>query len=349
MGLARTGLADPALHLHAHGVQHLTGKPDRRPSLTRRALLRATGGLGLLGALTLPAAGLFSPAQAALPFSEIAEGVYVRFGVHEEVTAANCGAIANIGFIVGDDSVAVIDTGTTHSQGVALRDAVAAVTDKPISHVINTHVHFDHCFGNDAFSALAIPIVGHKNLPRALADRGAFYSELLIDLCPDFAGTKVVAPTETVADSLDIDLGKRPLHLTAWPTAHTNTDLTVFDQKSGTLWTGDLVFAERLPTLDGSINGWLGLLNSLLPEDVQLIVPGHGVVSDGRAALAAERAYLEALRDGVRQALADDLDIPETLARLDSDAWPGWPHDWQVVENVHGRNIVSAYTELEWE
>jgi len=349
MGLAGAGLADPALHLRARGVQHLTGKPDRRPPLTRRALLRASGGLGLLGALLLPAAGLLSPAQAALPFSEVADGVYVRFGVHEEVTAANCGAIANIGFIVGDDSVAVIDTGTTHNQGLALRDAVAAVTDKPISHVINTHVHFDHCFGNDAFSALSVPIIGHKNLPRALADRGTFYSDLLSGLCPDFAGTKVVPPTETVADSLDIDLGKRPLRLTAWPTAHTNTDLTVYDGRTGTLWTGDLIFAERLPTLDGSIIGWLTMLDSLLPDAVRQIVPGHGAVSDGRAALAAERAYLEALRDGVRQALADDLDIPETLARLDNTDWPGWPRDWQVVENVHGRNIVSAYTELEWE
>ncbi|MEQ9609812.1 MAG: quinoprotein relay system zinc metallohydrolase 2 [Kiloniellaceae bacterium] len=341
-------MADPALHLLAHGVEHLAGKPDRRPSLTRRALLRA-GGLSLIGALTLPAAGLFSPAQAAFPFSEVADGIYVRYGVHEEVTAANCGAIANIGFIVGEDSVAVIDTGTTHGQGMALRAAVAAATDKPISHFINTHVHFDHCFGNDAFRALTVPIIGHKNLPRALADRGTFYAELLTDLCPDFAGTKVVAPTATVAETLDIDLGKRPLRLTAWPTAHTNTDLTVFDGRTGTLWTGDLVFAERLPTLDGSINGWLAVLDSLLPEDVRQIVPGHGAVSDGRAALAAERAYLEALREGVRQALADDLDIPETLARLDSEDWPGWPRDWQVVENVHGRNIVNAYTELEWE
>lgn len=341
-------MANPPVHLYAHGLQHLASGAHPPASPDRRALLRA-GGLGFLAALLLPAAGLVSPARATLPFSEVAEGVYVRFGVHEEVTAANCGAIANIGFIVGAESVAVIDTGSSHNEGVALRDAVAAVTDKPISHVVNTHVHFDHCFGNDAFAGLGVPIIGHKNLPRALADRGAFYSELLSGLCPDFAGTEVVPPGETVAETLDIDLGDRPLRLTAWPTAHTNTDLTVFDRRTGTLWAGDLIFAERLPTLDGSIVGWLATLDGLLPPDVRQVVPGHGAVSDGRAALAAERAYLEALRDGVRQALADDLDIPETLARLDNEDWPGWPREWQVVENVHGRNIVSAYTELEWE
>jgi quinoprotein relay system zinc metallohydrolase 2 len=226
-----------------------------------------------------------------------------------------------------------------------LRQAVAGVTDKPISHVIATHVHFDHCFGHSAFADLPLRLIGHKNLPRALADRGAFYSKLLSDICPDFAGTVVVPPNETVTDVLDIDLGNRPLRLKAWPTAHTNTDLTVFDSKSATLWTGDLLFVERLPTLDGSVNGWLQALDMLLPDEVKRVVPGHGAVSDGRVALAAERLYLETLRDGVRQALQDDLDIPATLLRIGDEN----PQHWKVFENVHGRNIVSAYTELEWE
>ncbi|GAB4233377.1 MAG: quinoprotein relay system zinc metallohydrolase 2 [Kiloniellaceae bacterium] len=296
-----------------------------------------------MAGLLLPAATL--PAEAALPFEEVAEGIFVRFGLHEEVTAANCGAIANTGFIVGEDSVAVIDSGTTHRQGLALREAVAAATDKPISHLFATHVHFDHCFGHSAFADLPLRSIGHRNLPRALAERGPFYSELLTETCPDFAGTVVVPPNETVTDRLQVDLGHRPLQVRAWRTAHTNTDLTVFDEKTGTLWTGDLVFAERLPTLDGSINGWLQVLDELLDDGVVRIVPGHGPVSDGRAALAAERAYLETLRDGVRAAIAEGLDIPATLERLGSDNG----QNWQVFEHNHGRNIVSAYTELEWE
>jgi quinoprotein relay system zinc metallohydrolase 2 len=310
--------------------------------------LRAGGSAALAGALAgllLPATAALAPAAAALPLEEVAEGVYVRFGVQEEVTAANCGAIANIGFIVGATSVAVVDTGTTHSQGLALREAVAAVTDKPVSHVITTHVHFDHSFGLSAFAELPLRSIGHRNLPRALAERGAYYSRLLSGICPDFAGTVVVPPKETVDAVLEIDLGGRPLRLTAWPTAHTNTDLTVFDAKTGSLWAGDLIFDGRLPTLDGSVTGWLGVLDDLLPAEVIRVIPGHGPVSDGRAALAAERRYLESLRDDVRLALSENLDIPETLARLGTADL----HDWQVVEDVHGRNIVSAYKELEWE
>jgi quinoprotein relay system zinc metallohydrolase 2 len=352
MGLSRAGLANPAVFLHADGLLHLGLRTSPQPQLTRRALLRAGGQAalaGVLAGLLLPAVATLSPAAAALPFREVAEGVFVRFGLHEEVTAANCGAIANVGFIVGEASVAVVDSGTTHQQGLALRQAVAAVTDKPISHLVATHVHFDHCFGHSAFADLPLRSIGHRNLPRALAERGPFYSRLLSGICPDFAGTVVVAPNETVDDVLDVDLGNRPLRLKAWPTAHTNTDLTVFDHKTATLWAGDLVFDQRLPTLDGSILGWLKVLDELLPQEVQRVIPGHGAVSDGRAAVAAQRRYLEALRDGVRQALAEDLDIPATLQRLGEADSPHWPRQWKVTENVHGRNIVSAYTELEWE
>src|SRR3546814_3330405 len=87
-------------------------------------------------------------AAAALSFREVADGIFVRFGLHEEVTAENCGAIANLGFIIGGKSVAVVDTGTTRQEGEALRAAVAVATDRPISHVVATHVHFDHCSGH---------------------------------------------------------------------------------------------------------------------------------------------------------------------------------------------------------
>src|SRR3546814_6857559 len=119
----------------------------------------------------------------------------------------NCGAIANLGFIIGGKSVAVVDTGTTRQEGEALRAAVAVATDRPISHVVATHVHFDHCFGHCAFSDLPVRFVGHRNLPRALAERAEFYTKLLSDTCPAFAGTVVVPPKMTVKAGAEIDLG----------------------------------------------------------------------------------------------------------------------------------------------
>ncbi|WP_162901349.1 quinoprotein relay system zinc metallohydrolase 2 [Breoghania sp. L-A4] len=328
------------MDLRAAECNHLMSR-TASPHATRRRVLQ---GLGAAAAILPLDPGLLH-AAAELPFVEVASGIYVRHGVQEELSAANGGAIANIGFIIGADSVAVIDSGATRQQGEAVLRAVAAVTDRPVSHLIATHVHLDHCFGHAAFDTGSLVSLGHHRLPRALAERGPFYLERIHALSPDFASTTFVPPTRTVEDTLTIDLGNRLIELAAWPAAHTDNDLTVFDHRTKTLWAADLLFDARLPTLDGSLLGWLEVLDRLITPDVDLVVPGHGGISDGRATLARQRGYLAAIRDGVRDALDDGLDIPATLRRLEDTGRA----DWLLFDAFHGRNIVTAYTELEWE
>jgi len=114
-------------------------------------------------------------AMSELTVSEVAPGVYVHFGQHQLPDAVNQGAIANIGFIVGDSCVAVIDTGGNPAQGYALKAAVEKTTNKPVCYVINTHVHPDHIYGNIAFKQKGVKFIGHQKLARAMSARGGYY------------------------------------------------------------------------------------------------------------------------------------------------------------------------------
>ena len=299
-----------------------------------------------LALLAILGAGAWAAEPVPLPVREIAPGVYVHEGVQAEATAENLGGIANVGFVVGAAAVAVIDTGGSAAFGERLRAAVRAVSELPFRYVINTHVHPDHVFGNAAFVADAPVFVGHARLPGALAARGAYYLDALPERLGAAAGTRVVAPTLTVADRLEIDLGGRLLRLTAHPTAHTDNDLTVHDAATGTLWLGDLLFRERIPVIDGSLKGWLEVTEELRRTAAARVVPGHGpVTADWPGALDPQERYLRALLDEIRAALAAGGRMEaavETVGRAERG-------NWLLFDDYHARNVVTAFAELEWE
>ena len=321
----------PAAHRHA-------------PS--RRALC---GGLGAALLCCLPELR----AQAALlrdqplPVTEIAAGLFVSQGVHAEVTAANLGAIANIGFIIGSEQVAVIDSGGCRLWGERLREAIRRHTDLPIGYLIQSHMHPDHVFGAAAFLPEKPEIIGHRALPAALARREAYYARRLQEALGDLAaGSIIVPPTRLVEGRAEIDLGGRVLELTAHPPAHTDNDLSLFDRQTRTLWAGDLLFMERVPALDGSLLGWLAAMEELRRVPAARVVPGHGPrVAAWPGALADQQRYLGLLRDEIRARLRGGGTMEEAIATVGrSEA-----ARWALFDDYNPRNVAAAFHELEWE
>jgi quinoprotein relay system zinc metallohydrolase 2 len=302
----------------------------------------------------LAAAAAAQPGAAPLRVDQVAPGVYVHIGQHKDFEDAYDGDIANIGFVIGTDAVAVIDTGGSYAVGMALKEALRAITPLPIRYVINTHVHPDHVFGNAAFidddpaGAGAQPrFIGHAMLPQAMALRGdAYLRNLKKQLGGAAEKSRLVAPSETVQGHLTLDLGQRELELRAWPSAHTNNDLTLFDVASGTLWTGDLLFIERTPAIDGDVKGWLSATDALQKVPAVTTIPGHGPVTRHKnAALARQRAYLATLLRDVRTSIRDGTSMTDTMATAAASE----RGRWQLFDVVNRRNVNLIYPALEWE
>ena len=312
------------------------------PDLARRRLV--------LAALAICWGSAAAPAARAADFAlqQIAPGVYAHQGAVAEEDAINQGDIANLAVVIGARGLAVIDAGGSVAVGRRFLAAIRAITDKPILYLINTHEHPDHVFGDAAFATPGVAFVGHKNLPRALAARGAFYLKRFRSILGDEAirEVRLVTPTILVDKEMTLDLGDRKLVLQAWPPAHTDCDLTIYDPETRTLFAGDLVFSGHLPVIDGSIKGWLGLLDALAAIPALWVVPGHGPLSEPwPAALADERRYFERLKKDIEAALASGEDM-----RRAADAAAASERDkWRLFDDYNARNAAAAYAEFEWD
>jgi len=314
--------------------------------MTSRRLLAALGA-GAAVALFAASSDPSAAESDIAPLTQVAPGVYVHTGRVEDFSESNAGDISNSGAIVGTRCVAVIDTGGSFKAGAALRRAVEGVTQLPVCYVVNTHVHPDHVFGNAAFRGAGVEFVGHARLPAAIAQRARGYAAALErNIGPAAAGTETVAPTRTVADSEEIDLGDRKIVLKAWRTAHTDNDLTVYDPATGTLFLSDLLFVEHTPVVDGSLKGWMQVLDELRTLDPKVVVPGHGAVpAPWPASIDDEMRYLAVLRDGVRAELARNRTIQQAVDGVGGEE----SGRWKLFEAFHRRNVTASYAELEWE
>lgn len=281
------------------------------------------------------------------PVTEVAPGVWVHKAHQAEVNPDNGGDIANLGFVIGRDAVAVIDAGSTAAVARALLAEIRARTDLPVRWAIVTHMHPDHALGASVFQAAGATLIGHDKLPRALRARAETYTAALARLIgPAFDGTQVALPDESVATTREIDLGGRVLLLEAHPVAHTDNDLTVFDPATGSWFMGDLLFMGHVPALDGSLRGWLSLSRELGQRRVARAIPGHGpVAAPWPQAAAPMRAYLDAIAAETRAAIAAGRPMLGAVAEIGESQRA----NWLLFDAFNQRTATAAFQELEWE
>lgn len=278
---------------------------------------------------------------------KVAKDVYVFIGHTADFDTANGGNIVNTGFIIAPEGVLVIDTGPSLRYGQQMRQAIATVTQKPVVQALNTHHHPDHFLGNQAFAD--VPIASLPEIQTAIASEGNAFAENLYRMSGDWmTGTEVRVPTQVVGGGV-IELAGRRLRLLALA-GHTGADLAIFDETSGVLFAGDLVFNDRAPTTPhAQIDHWLASLvklESLTQEpSFRALVPGHGAVTGDSSSIDRTRVWLNWLTETFQAAAIEGMDMNEVLARPLPEKFRNLP----VAENEYRRSVGHLFPAIELE
>jgi cyclase len=253
---------------------------------------------------------------------------------------------SNAGLVVDGDASLLVDTlfdlRLTAEMLESMRRASSAA--EHIDAVVNTHANGDHCYGNQLVagaeivasrasaeemeavppSLLAGLLAAAPQLPDPL---GAYLTEIFGTF--SFDGIELVAPTRTFDGSLSLRVGDRAVELYELGPAHTGGDVAVHLPDADVVFTGDLVFHGGHPIVwAGPVTNWITACDRLLALGPDVVVPGHGAVSD-RSCIEAERSYLQWLVD-------------EGTPRLESGSSP-----MEAAKDLAGESPYSEWGEGE--
>jgi glyoxylase-like metal-dependent hydrolase (beta-lactamase superfamily II) len=285
-----------------------------------------------------------APVVADVEPDEIAPGVHV-------IPDGRVPLVPNIGIVVGEREVLVVDTGMGPKNGRRVLEKARALTDKPLVLTI-THFHPEHGFGAQEFSEARI--VYNRTQQAELAEKGAPYLDMFRTfgdaVADQLEGIELVEPDEVYDGELMLELGGTTVELREFGLAHTRGDQVVFLPEQGVLFTGDLVETRFFPIFpwfppdDVDVNGskWIDVLARLEALQPDVVVPGHGEVG-GPDVIAQVRAYLEDVRERVREA-SDGRSSEEVKAALEPEIRAAYP-TWDAPEWI-GFAVECFYAEL---
>lgn len=238
-------------------------------------------------------------------FVEVAREVYLlRYPVLD----------VNVTLVVGDGEALLVDTLSTDAQARELADAARAVTGYPWT-LVNTHHHFDHCFGNAVLAAGGRPVWGQEEAAALLAEQAArlqrqWYAQFAPsqpELAAGLAAVRVLPPDHTVHQQATVRLGDRLVLLRHLGRGHTAGDLVVQVPDADLLLAGDLVEQSGPPAFEDAYPlEWPETVAALLrlAGPGTTVVPGHGTPVD-REFVAAQHRDLAALAWLIRDGDAD--------------------------------------------
>jgi len=285
------------------------------------------------------------------PADKIAANTYVIHGPVELPDEINLGFMNNPGFVVTNDGVVVIDPGSSLQIGKMVLRQIKKITDKPVTHVLNTHIHGDHWLGNQAFSE-AYPealIMAHPKMISKANNGDAKRWLNLLERMTNGAtkGTKPVVPTKAIHNAFQFKTGGMTFEIFASDTAHSRTDIMIHIIERSVVFTGDNVLNRRIASMDdATFVGNIKACDTALQIKARHYVPGHGQ-SSNIGIVSQFKTYLNIVYSQAThyydEGLSDFEMKPKIVAQLNDFK------DWSDFDQMVGKHISLATLEAEAE
>ena len=287
-------------------------------------------------------------ADLLLKSVQVSPNIYAVIGEITGQSYENDGLNSNLGFVVTPEGVVVVNSGPSVRVAKALHEAIRKTTAQPIKWVINVNSRSHYWFGNAYFHALNVPIIAQQEAVRDMRDMGEAQLEALKGVLKDkAAGSNIVYPSKLIKDKHEIKLGGVTFQLISFGAAHTAGDIVVWLPQQKVLFSGDLVFTERilgvLPI--GNSGGWVKAFDSAMALGPKLIVPGHGKPTNVQQATRDTKDYLVYNRTAVKKMLDKGASLQDAVEKIDQSKF-------KYLENFDAwsrRNVSQIFTEMEQE
>jgi len=284
------------------------------------------------------------PFDYKLEPTQVAENVWCFFGAIEKPTKENAGNMANNCYIKTENSFVVMDTGPSFQFAKQAYASMKKIADLPVSHIIISHEHDDHWLGNDFYKkAFNTKLIGPDSV-------NTEYKEgtptRMFNVLPKNAieGTHIIKLDEVPKEKTSITVGGEKFDIIPMDTkAHTGDDIFVYMPERKVLFAGDLVMNGRITSgRHGSVMGQLKALAMMQKLDWKILVPGHGVITDGTAMDEAS-LYFKLTKERILKALDEDIDATEINEAVKLIEFK----DKAMYDILNAQNIGFAYEELE--
>ena len=301
--------------------------------------------IGALIALLVVCTGALGQTFPEPRTSKLSSRVYVLHGPLQHANPLNQGYMINSTVIVGDSGVILVDSGGSDEVGRHIARAVRQLTDKPVTHVVSTHHHGDHYFGNAAFDGATF--ISSEMCRKMVLETGHEWLGIMErDIGRKLTGTRPIAADITFALGTKTEKFLHGVRLVFWVPkgSHTVGDLLVQLPDDKVLVAGDVLVNGVVPTLqDGFLRNWIGTLDEMRDLGVVHFVPGHGDLMTLHD-VTGLRDALNRFYSDVQQGYRDGRSESEIRESLDLSTWRNLERPYVI-----GRNINRAYLEVEAE